>query len=423
MVDPAPPPAGADRVEVRLEQHDGGPVVVKRAPGPDARARLAHEASILHRARHPGVVAVVAGDGAGGELVLRWIGTRSLADVGPLPPARVAALGAALAETVADLHDLGVAHRRISGDHVLVDGDGRPVLCGFGDALGGPDARAAQTRDVADLGRLVHGLMEGDAGGSGRREVATRRAVVAAADAATVAEPARRPTARALAERLAGAAGDARGAPPAPDDRAVGPRPPGDAPGAPAPPDDALEQLRRILDDPRPARAGVSRSRLLAGAALIAGVAVAGAVLAPWLAGGDRTTVTPTAASTSTAASSRPPSDTVAAPRPTAVGDGDRPVVEADGRRFAVGEPGDVVAVGDWACTGRPTVAVLRPATGDVFVFATWASPGGAAEAGAAARVPRAVALRPGDDPTCAGLVAVTDDGRRVPVPLPGGPP
>lgn len=435
MVDPTRPPAAAERVEVRVERRDGGPVVVKRAEGSDARARLAHEASILHRCRHPGVVAAVAvgeGDGGAGELVLRWIGTRSLADVGPLPPARVAALGAALSETVADLHDLGVAHRRITADHVLLDADGRPVLCGFGDALEGPVARPGAPDDVADLGRLVRGLLDGGAeGGTGRREETARRAVAAVVDAATVADDARRPTARALAERLARAAVDARGAPTPPTDPADDRRPPATAPDADRPSDDALEQLRRLLDGEHPARAVASRARLVAVGVLGAGVVVAVAALAPWWAGADRTTipraptVTPTSdpAADPAATSARPSATTAAAPTGTAAGDDARPVVEVDGRRFAVGEPGDVVAVGDWACTGRRSAAVLRPATGDVFVFTTWAPPGGTAEVGADARIPGAVALRAGTDPTCAGLVAVTDDGRRVPVPLPGGPP
>jgi hypothetical protein len=39
--------------------------------------------------------------------------------------------------------------------------------------------------------------------------------------------------------------------------------------------------------------------------------------------------------------------------------------------RWAVGQPGDLVAVGDWDCDGEPTPAVLR--AGRLFVFASWA--------------------------------------------------
>jgi hypothetical protein len=38
-----------------------------------------------------------------------------------------------------------------------------------------------------------------------------------------------------------------------------------------------------------------------------------------------------------------------------------------------VGAPGDAVALGRWSC-GSATVALLRPATGEVFRFEGWAS-------------------------------------------------
>lgn len=60
-------------------------------------------------------------------------------------------------------------------------------------------------------------------------------------------------------------------------------------------------------------------------------------------------------------------------------GDGCREPVEVDGRTievgqvtFVVGVAGDEVAVRDWDCDGESTPAVLRPATGEVFVFARW---------------------------------------------------
>jgi hypothetical protein len=155
-------------------------------------------------------------------------------------------------------------------------------------------------------------------------------------------------------------------------------------------------------------------TRLVAGAALVAGLVVAGIALAPWL--------------RATGPTGDPAPETLPPPSTALDEAADRPVAELDGRRFAVGEPGDVVAVGDWACTGRPVAAVLRPRTGDVFVFTTWAAPGGTLEAEAVARVPGAVSLRSDVAPSragppCAGLVAVTTDGTEIPVPLPGGPP
>ena len=48
--------------------------------------------------------------------------------------------------------------------------------------------------------------------------------------------------------------------------------------------------------------------------------------------------------------------------------------VVVDGARYDVGAPGDAVAVADWDCDGTDTPAVVRPSTGDVFVFDAWAT-------------------------------------------------
>jgi hypothetical protein len=47
-------------------------------------------------------------------------------------------------------------------------------------------------------------------------------------------------------------------------------------------------------------------------------------------------------------------------------------VVTVGVERFLVGEMGDEVAVRDWDCDGEPTPALLRPSTGEVFLFARW---------------------------------------------------
>ena len=40
--------------------------------------------------------------------------------------------------------------------------------------------------------------------------------------------------------------------------------------------------------------------------------------------------------------------------------------------RFAVGEPGDIAAVGDWDCNGTNTLGIYRPSTGSWFTFESW---------------------------------------------------
>ena len=47
--------------------------------------------------------------------------------------------------------------------------------------------------------------------------------------------------------------------------------------------------------------------------------------------------------------------------------------VRTAGHRWVVGVPGDIVTVGDWDCDGTATPAVLRPASGRLHVFDTWA--------------------------------------------------
>jgi hypothetical protein len=84
-------------------------------------------------------------------------------------------------------------------------------------------------------------------------------------------------------------------------------------------------------------------------------------------------------------------------PEALAVGDG---TISAGPVRWTLGQPGDLIAVGDWACDGRPAPALLRPATGDVFVFPGWAPEGEPVTVEARDRLPGAVAIRgePVDD-------------------------
>ncbi|MGQ0521454.1 MAG: hypothetical protein ACT4PX_09940 [Actinomycetota bacterium] len=49
-------------------------------------------------------------------------------------------------------------------------------------------------------------------------------------------------------------------------------------------------------------------------------------------------------------------------------------VLTVDGARYALGQPGDAVAAGDWTCSGHDTLALLRPSTGEVYAFDGWAT-------------------------------------------------
>jgi len=231
-------------VTVELDENDEL-VVVKAAAGPGA-ARLRAEAERLRRAAHPGVVSLIdAGpvDGAttdggataathrvatdrapghdpaaaepvsgeaaatggvapapvyslrlahAGEALTRWSGS---------PPV-VAGVAAAVASTLADLHDIGIVHGRLDASHVLIGPDGRPRLCSLSDP-----GEATSAGDVAAWGRLVADLVE-RAPRERRRGLARlgradpRRALLAVVDGAVDPVPERRPSARALADAV-----------------------------------------------------------------------------------------------------------------------------------------------------------------------------------------------------------------------------
>jgi co-chaperonin GroES (HSP10) len=93
-------------------------------------------------------------------------------------------------------------------------------------------------------------------------------------------------------------------------------------------------------------------------------------------------------------------------------------LVTVGSARYEVGAPGDVIAIGDWDCDGQSTPAVLRPATGEVFIFAAWATRGTDVEAAAATNVAGGVDLtEQTDDAGCSILVVSTSDGRDIEVP------
>ena len=108
-------------------------------------------------------------------------------------------------------------------------------------------------------------------------------------------------------------------------------------------------------------------------------------------------------------------------------GDGcDDPVEFRDGVLLAgavrarLGRPGDVVVTGRWGCE-RATLALLRPATGQVFRFDGWARPGVTVTATAVATLPGATQLRAATaGPRCDELDVVDADGREVRVPVAG---
>ncbi len=262
--------------------------MTKRSRTPEGRRRLRSESERLRRARHPGVVELltVEEDPEQTCLVLAYAGTSSLAVPARRDAAEIAAIIAAAATTVAELHDLGVVHGRIQASHIVIDPAGRPVLAGFGpgpegdDRLGEVGCGAAgeplddvvalaellgvlATRSAADPEMMSRGdQVDDDRVGDGRaieargrwrgrqirRELAARSALTALADRSAATAGDHGLTARQFAAAVLALA---PATPPAPGQRATLARTRA-ARSADGPADRAPE-ARRVVEQPEPA--------------------------------------------------------------------------------------------------------------------------------------------------------------------------
>lgn len=323
---------------------------MRRATGPDA-PRLRATGERLVAAAHPGVAEVVSSQGSDQEWELSVVHAgRPVEILTPMPAQQVAGVAAAVAATLADLHAVGIVHGRIDPSHVLIGAHGRPVLCGFGPH----EPPASPGDDVAAVGALIVELLGDEEelvlvperrwSRHSRREGWERRALLLVADHACAEPATRRPSALRLAAEIAAAVPGA--AVTAPESAEV----------APARPIEAPERTGRRLPG-------------LVGA--MVGVAVLGLGAMRVVEPGSRPDMVLSAPSptTSTTAAALPPRASL--PRETVLVEGT--TVSMGGRRYQVGQPGDLVVVGDWDGDGEPTPAVLRPGTGEVFVFRAWA--------------------------------------------------
>jgi hypothetical protein len=96
-------------------------------------------------------------------------------------------------------------------------------------------------------------------------------------------------------------------------------------------------------------------------------------------------------------------------------------VLTAGALRMRMGGPDDQIALGRWTC-GPVTVALLRPATGEVFRFDGWATQGNPIPAVSLGRVEGAAGVRPAarDKGPCDDIVVTRTTG--PPVLLPARP-
>ena len=131
-------------------------VVLKRAAAPDGSprgagaARLRHEAAVLARVRHPGVVALldVVDDPPGVALVLEHLAGGSLRDLlaerGTLLAGELVALLEPVAAACTALAALGLVHGDLKPEHVCFTAAGAPVLVDLGAAAMAPGPAPAE---------------------------------------------------------------------------------------------------------------------------------------------------------------------------------------------------------------------------------------------------------------------------------------
>jgi hypothetical protein len=508
-------------ITTKVEQRDGQPVLVKGAHDAAGCAALTHEARMLTLARHPGVVEVVGltehrDDGA--ELVLRFVSSHTLTPAACRSPEHAAGIVAALAETVADLHHLGIVHGRVEAAHVVLSAAGHPILVGFrrastAAAVPPPEPRGRRSSadavegaaphrhdDVAALGQLLRDLVlvQPDDGPliperrwrRARGDAQDRRALLTLADHATADDPRAQPGARRFAAAILTAVPHATLGAPASDDPArrrpgatvQGPpgralprtetvtQAPADVPtGSAAPePDPDPDPAPALALGPRPghrgrrppprpssardgdgdgdkdtdrdtdrARSGRDRDAPAGRRGLPYAIGLVGITSLAFgvasLQHADRPSVRADAAPTlpPTSPADPPPATEVVPAAPTSAPPASAPpaplrfqpagVLTHDGHRYTVGAPGDELAVGALTC--RPgeqdRVAVLRVASGELFVFDGWADRVQAREAPLAARVvPGSHWLEPAD-PVCAPLSVLHPDRSTQVVDLP----
>ncbi|WP_345258761.1 serine/threonine-protein kinase [Streptomyces hundungensis] len=170
-------------------------------------ARLEREAWAAARISHRNVVTVydVATEDGRPWIVMELIRGLALSDVldaeGPLPPQRVARIGAEVLAALRAAHDAGVLHRDVKPGNVLLANDGRVVLTDFGiatvagsqtltltgEVVGSPEFLAPEralghtpgpASDLWSLGVLLYAAVEGNSPFRQDTPLSTLRAVV-----------------------------------------------------------------------------------------------------------------------------------------------------------------------------------------------------------------------------------------------------
>lgn len=136
-----------------------------------ARERFRREAAAMEAIRHPNVVAVrdAVLDDDEPALVMDFVAGRSVAELAAdgheFDEAEALAVGAAVADGLAAVHERGIVHRDLKPANVLIGGDGVARLSDFGIAVGLMDATALTADDgvVGTLRYLAPERLAGEA--------------------------------------------------------------------------------------------------------------------------------------------------------------------------------------------------------------------------------------------------------------------
>ena len=183
-----------------------------------------------------------------------------------------------------------------------------------------------------------------------------------------------------------------------------------------------LERLRASAAIPKPRR---SRWPFVTTALAVGCALVGTASLVDTTISRDPSPAEPSSATTATAAQATPVPDTrlvtTSTSRLPSPSSGATPIVHLGGRVFSIGQPGDRAVVGPWRCDGQDRALLLRPTSGEVFLFDEAPPPGGDSGDHVVRPVRGATdlaPLEPADD--CPTPALVHADGRVMPIDLPG---
>lgn len=384
-----------ERIDV--VERSGRTVVVKARPTASSAA-LRTEYEVLRRLRHPSVVQCVGWHEHDDhvELETLYAGPGSLADLEPVALTAAIDLSATVASIVGDLHGSGIAHGALTADHILVDADLRPVVCSFARSTSIDPERARA--DVAEAGDALRSLAQRviAAAPLDRRGRRIAQQWVDTLDRMVAGQLTAAAAAGELSahSRTAGSAmtGHRQTASPAGVGAAMatGTRNWRGRVGAPPGPTDPRGRLPRAVG----ALAVVGLALLTGwfGAGVVANsasdveievassadIGPGGAVLGHVFA---MSATSSSAGSTDTCMRTVAPVDCLLHCQSgvDATGDGcgddvavDGNLLRVGGSWFRLGDPADSIVVGDWDCDGTATPALLRVATGEVFVFDRW---------------------------------------------------